>query len=353
MPAKFDLSPMLVQYLVGLCCLQWDQEAVDVTIGDMVLDTAAGKERDVDVTVTVMEPGGGGTHAFKGYEVKRENSPFDVSDVEALCLKLLDMPSVTNRAVVSSSDFTSGARAKAATHGIELYVLKEWTRPLREQFPSFEWDGTPAECFPVSAVWLHWVGWRCLLDARDTKKPFTVQNDDSVLDASGKPHVKYTTFAAYRDELALRSTQILFQLDPAATLRTTYPVPFATADGHTAAGPPWPHTHTLDVRGDDVYVVTADGPRQLDQVTISGHLQYQRDSKAGRYYIMERVSDGRAFAGALVVVGAREGEMKCLIFSPKSREVGVRFVQLAEKHLNAIRRLKLDIAEARTKLETA
>ena len=45
-----DLTPMLLQYLVGLCCLRWDPGAVDVTIGDMVLDTAAGKERDVDVT---------------------------------------------------------------------------------------------------------------------------------------------------------------------------------------------------------------------------------------------------------------------------------------------------------------
>lgn len=56
--SKITLAPMLVQYLVGLCCLRWDQDAIDVTIGDMVLDAAADKDRDVDVTVTVAETDG-------------------------------------------------------------------------------------------------------------------------------------------------------------------------------------------------------------------------------------------------------------------------------------------------------
>jgi hypothetical protein len=60
---------MLVQYLIGLCCLKWHPDAVDVTIGDMVLDPAASKQRDVDVTVTISESGSI-THAFKAYEVK-------------------------------------------------------------------------------------------------------------------------------------------------------------------------------------------------------------------------------------------------------------------------------------------
>ena len=117
---KLPLSPMLVQYLVGLCCLKWDSDAVDVTIGDMVLDSAADKERDVDVTVTVKESERI-IHAFKAYEVKHENKPLDVSVVEQLCLKLLDMPSVTYRAVVSASGFTQAAQAKAAQHGVTLY----------------------------------------------------------------------------------------------------------------------------------------------------------------------------------------------------------------------------------------
>ena len=110
---------MLVQYLVGLCCLKWHPDAVDVTIGDMVLDPAASKQRDVDITVTISESGSI-THAFKAYEVKHEGNPLDVADVEQLCLKLLDMPSVTHRAIVSASGFTSSALSKAARHGVTL-----------------------------------------------------------------------------------------------------------------------------------------------------------------------------------------------------------------------------------------
>jgi hypothetical protein len=138
---------MLVQYLVGLCCLRWNADAVDVTIGDMIYDAGADKERDVDVTVTVSEQGQP-SYAFKAYEVKREGDALDVTDVEQLCIKLLDMPSITHRAIVSSSGYTSGAIAKASHHGIDLYALREWLRPLQEQFPGLTMKGTAAECFP-------------------------------------------------------------------------------------------------------------------------------------------------------------------------------------------------------------
>ena len=52
------LTPMTVQYLVALCCLRHDPDAVDVTVGDMVMDEAAEKERDVDVTVTITDDSG-------------------------------------------------------------------------------------------------------------------------------------------------------------------------------------------------------------------------------------------------------------------------------------------------------
>src|SRR5262245_39187370 len=134
------LTAMLVQYLIDLCCLRRNPDAVDVVLGDMVFDPAAGKERDVDVTVTLNESPGV-IRAFKAYEVKREKAPLDVADVEQLCIKLLDMPSVTYRAIVSASGFTESARAKAARRDVELFAIRPWTRPLEEQFPGFEMRG--------------------------------------------------------------------------------------------------------------------------------------------------------------------------------------------------------------------
>lgn len=339
--SKLPLSPMLVQYLVGLCCLKWDPDAVDVTIGDMVLDPAAGKERDVDITVTITESGNV-THAFKGYEVKHETAPLDVADVEQLCLKLLDMPSITHRAIVSASGFTSGAQSKAARHGIALYELRPWTRPLQEQFPALTMQGTAEECFPMSQVLLCWVNPQYAIVAREAKGPFSVQPDDKLHDASGNAHPRYKTFADYQRELLLRSTEILFSLEPAVTISRTFPIPHTAPDGNVPAGPAWPHTHTLDVRSDDVYVETGKGVCQIDLLTINGYLQWQRIGDKSLYCVIDQIPSGEAFAGALISMEKREGHMTALVFSPKTRDIGVHFVRLAEKHLHCIRRLQLE-----------
>lgn len=340
--SNLPLTPMLVQYLVGLCCLRWDSSAVEITIGDMVLDTAAEKERDVDVTVTVAEPGGL-TYAFKAYEVKHESAPLDVTIVEQLCLKLLDMPSVTHRAIVSASGFTAGAQAKAANHDVELFALRPWTRPLQEQFSPLAMKGTIEECITFGHVLLYWLQPQLVLVSRNAKGNFTVLPGDCLFAASGQPHSKYPIFADYQRALLLRSTDILFKLDPAATIQLTFPVPFPARDGEIPVGPAWPHTHTLDVARDEVYVSTENGKCRLDYITINGHLQWQRSKYKPVYYVVERVPSNEAFAGAMIAPGPREGQMTCLVFSPKQREVGYHFVRLQEKHLNLIRKLKLEL----------
>lgn len=122
---KLPLSPMLVQYLVGLCTLKWNEGAssLNVTRGDLVFDEAADEPRDVDVTVTLNTPDG--AYAFIGYEVKHVASKLNVHHVEALNAKLQDMPAVTHRAIVTTSGYYKPAIKKAEYHGIDLYVMKE------------------------------------------------------------------------------------------------------------------------------------------------------------------------------------------------------------------------------------
>jgi len=337
------LSPMLVQYLVGLCCFKWDPYAVDVTIGDMVYDASANRERDVDVTVTITEKGAL-SYAFKVYEVKRESKPLDVADVEQLCIKLKDMPSVTHRAIVSSSGYTTSAKTKAEHHGVELYVLREWTRPLQEQFPQLMMQGTAAECFPSEKYLLCWSTYKLFLVARKATGDFSVQDEDKVFNSQGAPHARFANFGTYKQELLLRSTEILFRLEPASSVLMTFPIPLSAPQDEVPAGPAWPHTHTLDVSEDDVYVDTPSGRHKLDLVTIYGHLQWQRSLSKPVFYIIERVSDGKPFAGSLISKDIREGQMTCLVFSPKTRNIDIHFVRLAEKHQNAIRKLKLNLA---------
>jgi hypothetical protein len=265
-----------------------------------------------------------------------------VSDVEQLCIKLMDMPSVTHRGIVSSSGYTAAAQTKAGRHGVELYALREWTRPLQEQFPALTMQGTAAECFPMEKCLLCWQNHQLALVAREAKGNFSVQDEAEVFDSRGAPHARFANFGVYKHELLLRSTEVLFALEPAVSVLRIFSVPLSAPE--VPAGPAWPHTHTIDVSGDGVHVKNSSGLHKLDVVTINGHLQWQRSTDKPAYYVIERTSDGTAFAGALISKDLREGQMTGLVFSPKTREIGIHFVRLAEKHHNAIRKLKLNPA---------
>ena len=117
---------------------------------------AASKHRDVDVTVTISQDGSI-TGALKAYEVQHEREPLDVVDVEQLCLKLLEMPTVTHRSIVSASGFTASARSKACCHGITLYELRPWTDHSRATSS-------------------------CTYNARDGRGMFSYESDAALLD---------------------------------------------------------------------------------------------------------------------------------------------------------------------------
>lgn len=334
------ITPMLVQYLVGLCCLRVNPDAVDITLGDMVLDPAAEKKRDVDVTVTVQEQNGG-VRALKAYEVKNESTALDVMVVEQLCIKLNDMPSITHRAIISASGFTDAATKKAAHHKVELYSINPWTKPIQEQFPEVGLAQVPQECLRFERNLLCWPQSKLHLVAPSAGQPFSVQHSDSLFSKSGKPHKKFKTFGAFREELLLRSTEFLWNQEPATSVASIFPQEPAISAPGIYGSPLWPHTHTLDVGSDEVYVMAGGALAKLTGVTINGHLQWQRTVEVPNYYVIERVSDGLPLSAALVSLGVRDGTMFCLTFSPSTRDVGVQFVRLSEKHWNAIRNLKL------------
>jgi Restriction endonuclease len=335
------LTPMLVQYLVGLCCLRRNPTAVDITIGGMVLDESAEKERDVDVTVT-LEEAPGTIRAFKAYEVKKEKTPLDVAEVEQLCMKLHDMPSVTHKAIVSSSGFTSPALKKANHHGVELFSMQPWAGRLEVDFPGLGMSGIPQECLRYGGQsLLYWVGVNLQLVTPSHPTPYSVQAGDPILLMNGDPHPKYATFDEYRDELMSRSTGILFQLEPAISVGRIFPVQRMDATSTISVTPPWPHTHSMDTTKDDAHIRVDGSVRKIEMVTISGKLQWQRKDDMPEYILLRNQSDGQPFAGAMVALGQREDEMIGIVLSPVSRTIGVHSVRLEEKHRNMIRKLKL------------
>lgn len=333
-------SPMLVQYLVALCCQKWEPDAVDVVVGDMVHDEVGDIDRDIDVTVTVRE-GGALTHAFKAYEVKREAKPLDIATVEQLCAKMGDMPSLTHRAIVSSSGFSAGAITKAAKKGVALYQLKPWAGDMRKNFPLFDVDGSPQDFFRTSELLLCWPSRFFSIVARSAPGPFEIAPGDALFTAKGRKHKRFPTFADYTDALLWRSTDLLFATQMPEHMRVHAPVPLgAHANGYTS-GPSWPHTHTLDVSADAVFVRIGEMLCRLDMVSISGKLQWQRYDHQFQFQVLEEVSSGEVFAAAVVSPERRLGRVCCILLSPGTREIGIRFVELSPRHRNAIRKLKL------------
>ena len=330
------LTHMLVQYLVGLCCLRRNPDAVQVELGALVTDEASGKDRDVDVTVTVRDSGD--SWAFKAFEVKDEKSSLDVTVVEQLCGKLNDMPSITHRAIVSSSGFSDGAKRKAKHHGIDLYLLERWENPIELDFPRFGLQGLPADAMPFSRTLLVWLNAHVNVVAPSAKRGFDIAVSDPLLDSTGGIHARYKTFGQYRDEILLRSTEVLWAIDPAQTMNRTLPE-FHVSDRSVTAE--WAHTHTLDVSSDDIHV-RVDEPVKIESITISGSMRWERQSVQPDFRVMRRVHDRQPFAGALIAVGQREGQMIALTMAD-SPTMGIHFVHLEEKQQNMIRQLSLQL----------
>jgi hypothetical protein len=336
------LTPMQVQYLVALCCRKREPDAIDIIVGDMVQDSAAEKERDVDVTVTIREDDGSLT-AFMAYEVKREGERLDVISVEGLCAKLNDMPLVTHRAIVSTSGYTDGAISKAKAHKVGLYILKPWTRPVSEQFPEFPNVGLPAEFLAnFHSTLLYWEGYSFYFVCPAGPPFFVTTNETRIVAKDGSPHEHFRTLEEYQKALLLRSTEILYLLQPAQALATSFPNSTTVGQDTYATSPACAHTHTLDIREDQVFLKIDSDPVQAVTTNISGSLQWRRRKRTPEFYIMESVQSGDIFAAAAVAdFGAGDGRMFVMVFPPDSRELDFHIVQLLEKHKNAIRKLKV------------
>jgi hypothetical protein len=339
------MTPMLVQYVVGLCCLRHNPDAVDVTVGDLVLDTAAKKRRDVDVTVTIKEEDGS-VSAFKAYEVKREGGPLDVVTVEQLCSKLQDMPQVTHPAIVSSSNYTDGAINKALTHKVALYVMKPWTEPIALQFPNFPNIGKPEDFLGVvQSTLLYWIDTRFNLFIPSAEQAkIDLDSKVHIFDARGKVHKQFENLESLQNDLLMRSTDILFSLDPAQMILRTFPPHLISSIGEFDVGPAWPHTHTIQVTHDNVFLMLDGTLHRIHSITINGHLQWRSKKRTPQFYIMEGVPDAKVFAGATVAdFGSDDGKMFAFIMTPESRDMGVHLFQLSEKHRHIIRGLKIPV----------
>ena len=331
------LKPMQVQYLVGLCCLKAHPDAVELVLGDLVLDSSAETKRDVDITV-VMSDANGDTSVFKGYEVKDESSPLDISQVEQLCMKYIDMPAVTHRSIVSASGYTASAVRKAASHNVDLYIFEEWAPDgTPDSGHLFSVEGSPTVTWRFSQVLLEWCPSSYVhLHMADTVDPFTLDPTTPVFQANGKTHSKYKTVSEYWDELKLRSTEVLLSLPPANQYLAEVIASETVTDSQA-----WKQAHTLDVSQDNIYLLLKDSLVRAQAATISGEMEWKRTIYSPQFYVLKRLCDGEIFAASAISLGTRPGHMYTLTISPESPEVSVGQHMLTPVQMNSLRKLRL------------
>lgn len=127
----------------------------------------------------------------------------------------------------------------------------------------------------------------------------------------------------FMDEVLMRSTGILCTQEPATTILNTFPYGISSDDTDYLAGPHWSHTHTIDISRDEIYLkIGEEAPFMIESVTIMGQLQWRKRKRSPQFFILENIRDQSIFAGAAI-------------------SIGIHQFQIAEKHKNIIRKLKI------------
>lgn len=333
------LTPMFVQYLVGLCCVRASPSAVEVIVGDMIMDTAAGKKRDVDITVMV-EVAPGKVEGYLAYEVKHEKVPIDVITVEGLCAKLADMPQLTSRAIVSTSGFTEAAQNKAAARGVELYTMEPWNEPVKGFFgQTTDLEGLPNEAIRVeNQILLVWKDWQTYARTVGGPDSFAISDDLPLFTVKGKPHKRYKTFDEFQQAILSRSTNALFGLPPAALHCSE-----AKFGEELLKIPAWPFAHTIETDSDQVHLKFGESICRIVSMSISGSMLWQEFPSNMQQFIMKSVPDKAPFAAAVIMGGFPSTVQWAFVMAPDSAKWNVVKIELEDRHINVIRGLKLDI----------
>jgi len=164
-----------IHYLSGLLLLVSTDVSVRVDLGKRILDETIDKRRDVDIVLTTILKGVA-DQSFGGIEVKDHHRKLDVTHVEQLGTKLRDMPSLSQRGIVSASGYTNTALRKCEAYDVIPLDLRSFT-PSESPFDhvvfpqNFTFDCP--QLIPHGPVGLRYMSESndSLIDASETEKP--------------------------------------------------------------------------------------------------------------------------------------------------------------------------------------
>jgi hypothetical protein len=340
------VTPMHFQYLVGLCCLQRHPDAVEMTIGDRVRDSASESDRDVDVTIVVAEPSGERT-GFMGYDAKMEKDPLCVDTVEQLCAKLNDMPGLTMRAIVSAKGFSKTAIRKAKKHGVKLFEFREWKESVKAGFPHTSMEGSAAECMLFGQREFRWVESNQPAqinpdDATRIEYLADIKNDMPLFQADGSPHPKYRTVKDYFDTFTIEISGRLSQRPEA---QAVWMAPLAYPPDQRPDGPVGEPVHFPNVRchiQEAIFFQTRKGLRAIEYIQFSAALQWYHKRVPVEFRALVDVESQQIYAGAGITSDPIHADvLMAVTLSADNAHLVMHPIRLTEKQKNFIHKLQV------------
>jgi hypothetical protein len=315
------LTPNEVHFLVGLLTMVSRPDGLEIELGSMVYDSSAEEERDVDITVRSVNEQGV-ISAFDGIEVKNHSRPLDVTHVEQLCIKLRDMPDVTDRAIVSASGFSEPAIRKAKRNDVGLFVLKDWSGHLEDS------GITIAEGMTIQERGLQWVD-----SPHVTLNPNMHISDKArrritpktkVTNSLGHPVPNTPDFQSLADSFASRAT--------ALAAEQGQPVDIEVGSTKNV---------TFNLRVEfDVFLDLGNQRIPVESAQVSGNLTQSEKVIVPQLKALVRLEDDKPYAGC-ALFEMSHGNLAGLTVDRHSRTVRMINIPVADRLLKKIYRRRL------------
>lgn len=309
-----------IHYLVGLLSLASHPDNVEIELGSRVLDTTTDTERDVDVTVTVKNDGR--IAAYKGLEVKNHSRTLDVTHIEQLACKLNDMPSITEKAIVSASGYARPAIRKAEAHGIGLFELIDW------DFSKQNFEHIHSEFVLTVQKSLEWVA-----------GPHVRLNPTEKISNTDQQFIMANPKIYFGNDESKASAPDLNGLLANLRSKIQHELYERLQGSPATAQAPSNVNVTLDI-SDSPYVKAPSGKIIIGQALFTGQVGWMETPKPTHYKVLKRLGDEKPFAGCMVAELGTLGLMGLLV-SNTDRNIRWIHVPISDRNKNKIFKQKL------------
>jgi hypothetical protein len=167
-----------------------------------------------------------------------------------------------------------------------------------------------------------------------------LSDHQSILDADGK------LLGTCNDLVRRTLTQAARQLANSPQVEAVYLTPRTTPPNEQQDGPvalPIRVDNLLLTIGEPIFVRVDDKATRIQEVLVSGEVQWMQVRHQGTFHFMHRHDDpASVYAGAAVCeVPNHEGVLLASLFSPDDAQMTIHMIHLSEKHKHMIRNLKL------------